>query len=126
MAIQTVNIGGQVTVVNNSLRSVIGLSDNFTTTGSNSITNNANISTGSWQVLDQGSNTSLKYMFATNLDATSSCYIAINSAGTSSYSAYLGPGDVAIIPNNGTSVVLYAKATGSHNPIILQYLAVEA
>jgi hypothetical protein len=122
---QNIVIGGSITLVNNNLRTVIALSDQFTTTGSNSISSNANIATGSWQVIDQGSDTNYRYGFFTNLDATSSVKLAINSAGTSSYAAWLQPGDVAIIPNIG-SAVLYAQATGSHSPIILQYLLTES
>ena len=126
MSSQTITIGGAITLVNNNLRTVIGLSDSFTTTGSNSISSNANVATGSWQIVDQGSDANLRYLFASNLDATSSIYLAVGSSSTSSYSAFLMPGDVAIIPNNGTTVPVFAKATGSNSPVILQYLAVES
>ena len=126
MSTQTLSIGVSITLVNNNLRTVIGLSDTFNTTGSNSLSSNANVNTGSWQVVDQGSNTNLRYLFANNLDLTSSVYIAIGSSSTSSYSAFLLPGDVAIIPNNGSTVPIFAKAPGSNGTIILQYLAVES
>lgn len=120
-----VQIGGQVTVVSGLLRNIFGLSDQFTTTGSNFISNNASVNTGSWQIVDQASNTNFRYGFFTNTDATSSCKIAINTTATSSYSAYLQPGDVCIIPNSG-SCVIYAQAVGANSPIILQYLLVES
>jgi len=122
---QSLSIGGTVTLVANNLRTILSLADTITTTSSNSVINNANISTGSWQVVDQASNPNLRYAFFTNLDATSSCYIAINTAATSSYSALLQPGDVCILPNSG-STVLYAKAIGSNSPIVLQYVATAA
>lgn len=121
----TVTIGGVVTLISSGLKTIISLSDNFNTTGSNFISNNANIPTGSWSVLDQGSDTNLRYGFFVNTDATSSVMLAINASGTSSYAAYLQPGDIAILPNVGSSVVLYAKATGSNSPVILQYLLTE-
>jgi hypothetical protein len=74
--------------------------------------------------VDQGSNSDFRYGFFSNLDATSSIYLAIGSASTSSYSAFLQPGDVAIIPNYGTTPI-FAKATGSNSPAILQYLLTE-
>jgi len=122
---QSLTIGGTITLVNNNLRTLLNLTDTITTTSSNSITNNANINTSSWQVLDQGSNSNLRYAFFTNLDATSSCLIAMNTTATSSYSALLQPGDVCIMPNSG-STILYAKATGSNPTIVLQYVATSA
>jgi hypothetical protein len=119
---QQLTIGGSITLVNNNLRTIIGLSDSFTTTGSNSISSNANIPTGSWTVVDQGSDTNFRYGFFTNLDPTSSCKIAINSTG--SYSNWLQPGDVAVVANSG-SAVIYAQAYGANSPIILQYLLTE-
>jgi hypothetical protein len=123
MSQNTVTIGGQITVVNAGLKSIISLTDSFVTTGSNSITNNATISTSSWVVIDQGSNTNYRYGFYSNLSATSSIKIGVNTSA--SYSTYLEPGDVAIIPASG-SVIIYATATsGDLNPI-LQYVLVEA
>lgn len=122
----TVTVGGVVTLVSSGLKNVMTLADNFYTTGSNFIANNANVNTGSWQILDQGSDTNLRYGFFCNTDATSSVKLAINAAGTSSYAAFLMPGDCAIIPNLGSSVVLYAQATGSNPTIVLQYLVTEA
>jgi hypothetical protein len=124
MAQNNVTIGGQVTVVNSGLKSIINLSDSFTTTGSNSITNNANVSTSSWVVIDQGSNTNYRYGFYSNLSATSSIKLSLNV--TTSYSAYLEPGDVAIIPNSGSAVIYATATSGDLNPPpILQYVIVE-
>ena len=119
---QTLNIGGQISLVNNNLKTVVSLSDNLTTTGSNSLSNNANINTGSWQVLDQGSNGDFRYGYFSNLSLTSSIKIALNSTG--SYSSWLQPGDVSVLANSG-SAVLYAYASGSQSPAILQYLITE-
>jgi hypothetical protein len=121
---QTIQIRGQVSLSNSNLVTTINLTDTLTTTGNNSISNNANIATGSWQVLDQGSNGDFRIGYFANLDATSSIKIAIGSTGTASYAAMLLPGDIAIIPNSG-SAVIYAQAVGAHSPVILQYLLSE-
>lgn len=121
---QTISTNGQVTLINNNLRTTLNLVSTATTTGSNSIMNNANVVTGSWAQLDQASNTDYRYGFYANLSLTSSIKIAINSAGTSSWAAYLFPGDVAMIPNSGSSLV-FVQATGSESPAILQYILSE-
>ena len=121
----TLNIGSQVSFVAGQLKVVFPLVDSLTTTGSNFVANNANIVTGSWQVLDQASNTNFRYGFFANTDQTSSVKLAISAAGTSSYAAFLMPGDVCILPNSG-SAVIYAEAVGANSPIILQYFLTEA
>lgn len=121
---QTIQIRGSVNLVNGNLVTTVNLADTLNITGSNSITNNANIATGSWQILDQASNNDFRIGYFANLDATSSCKIAISSAGTASYAALLLPGDVAIIPNSG-STVIFAQAVGTKSPIVLQYLVCE-
>ena len=121
----TVTVGGVVTLSSGGLKNVFSLSDNFNTTGSHFITDNASVNTGSWQVLTQGSDANMRYGFFVNTDLTSSCKLAINASGTSSYAAWLQPGDCCILPNLG-SVVLYAEATGSNPTIVLQYLLTEA
>lgn len=117
------NLGGQVTLSAGPQKATFNLADSYTQTGSNFISLAANITTGSWGVLSQGSNSDFRYGFFANLDATSSCYVAVNS--TASYAALLGPGDVAAIPGSG-SAVLYAKASGANGTIVLQYLCIEA
>lgn len=119
----TVTIGGNITLVSNQLRSTVSLIDTLNTTSSNYVSNNQNIATGSWQLVDQGSNPNMRYFFGSNLNTTSSIKIAIGSTATASYSAYLNPGDVAIIPNQaGNNVPIFAYAVGASSPAILQYL----
>ena len=119
---QLINIGGQVTLTNNNLRTIISLVNSLNTTGDNSISTNANVTTAGWQVIDQGSNDDFRMGFFTNLNETSSIQLAINN--TSSYAAWLQPGDVAILPNSG-SCILYAQAIGASTPATLQYLLTE-
>lgn len=121
---QSIAVNGQVTLINAGLRTVMSLQDSFNTTGSNSISNNQNITTAGWSLLNQGSNNDFRLGYFANLGLTSSIQIAINE-DTSSYCAWLQPGDVAVIPNSG-SVNLYAKAYGAETPVILQYLLSEA
>lgn len=119
---QTYTVSGQIVLSNNNLRNIVTLSENVTTSGSNSLTNTANIPTGSWTPIDQGSNSDFRFGYFTNLDATSSIWLALNN--TSSFASFLQPGDLSIITNSGTAS-LYAKATGSNSPALLQYILIE-
>jgi hypothetical protein len=121
---QTINLNGQFTIVNSNLRTVVNLVRSIATTGSNSIANTANITTGSWTQIDQASNGDFRIGYFANLSTTSSVKVAINSAGTGSYSTILFPGDVAVISNSG-SVLLWAYASGSESPATLQYVLSE-
>jgi hypothetical protein len=125
---QTINSNGQIVTVNNNLRQLFTLNQAITTTGSNSLANNANVTTGSWQVVDQGSNADFRYGYFANLDLTSSIKVAITTGGTTSFAVNLQPSDVAILCSSG-STVIYAQASGSNGQLngsaILQYFVTE-
>lgn len=116
---QAYTISGQITVNNNNVRTIVTLTDTTTTTSSNAISNNVNVATGSWQVLDSGSNTTFRFGYFANTDLTSSVKIAMGS--TASNASILQPGDFCILTNN-TSSVIYLQATGSNSPVLLQYV----
>lgn len=121
---QQYTVSGQIVVTNNNLRNIITLSENVSTTGSNSIANTANIPTGSsWTLLPSGSNTDFRFGYFANLDNSASIYIAIGN--TASYASLLKVGDFCILTNSG-SANLYAMATGSLQPAILQYALIES
>lgn len=116
---QTISLSGQLISTNGNLKNLFTLTDSLTTTSSTSLTNNQAIPTGSWTSLDQGSNTDFRLGYFVNTDATASIKLAVNS--TASYSAWLQPGDLALISNSG-SATLYAqtfRSTGSN--AVLQY-----
>jgi len=123
---QTTVISGQVVNTNNSIRSTLSLQYSLTPTGSNSIANSATITTGSWQVIDQGSNSDFRFGYFYNMDSTSSVKIAIGN--TSSYSTWLQPNDVSLIANSGSSVI-WAQAYGNNGlptgSMTLQYFLTE-
>jgi hypothetical protein len=112
--------GGVVVLSFGGSKVSLNLSDNYTSTGSHFVNENASVASGSWSVLPQGNNANCRYSFFVNNDATSSCFIGVN--GTGSY-AILGPGDTASIPFSG-SAVLYAQA--NKNALVLSYLCMEA
>ncbi len=116
---QNYSISGQIVLTNGSLRNIVSLQDITTTTSSNAIVNTVNVATGSWQVVDAGSNTNFRFGYFSNLDATSSLKIAVGSTG--SYASLLLPGDFAILTNSGSAVV-YVQATGASSPAQLQYI----
>jgi hypothetical protein len=119
---QSINIGGQLTCVNGNIKTVISLTDSFTTTGSNSLSNTANIVTSSWVTIDQGSDTNFRYGYFTNASTSSTIQVAVGSTG--SYALFLQPGDIGILANSG-SAVLYAYASGSQSPALLGYFVTE-
>jgi len=122
---QTYTISGQLVLTNNGLRNIVTLSENVTTSGSNSLANTANIPTGStWTVLPSGSIGDFRFGFFQNLDSSASIKIAIGSTATASYSNNLQVGDFCILTNSG-SANIYALATGSTQPALLQYILVE-
>lgn len=121
---QSINLTGQFTVNNGSLRNLINLATNTTTTGSNSICNNANVPSGSWSLIDQGSNADFRIGIFKNVDLTSSIKVALGSSATSSFSSYLYPGDTAILYGSG-STSIYAFATGTNTTGSLQYILSE-
>jgi hypothetical protein len=121
---QQYSITGQLVVTNNNLRNMVTLVENTTTSGSNSITNTSNIPTGStWTVLPSGSNSDFRLGYFSNLDVSASIKIAIGN--TASYASNLQLGDFCILTNSG-SAQLYALATGSLLPALLQYILVES
>jgi hypothetical protein len=124
MSAQTYTISGQLVLNNDSCRTIATLSENTTTSGSNSIANTANIPTGSvWTMLPTGSIGDFRFGYFSNLDVSASIKIAIGN--TASYASNLQIGDFCILTNIG-SAQLYALATGSLLPALLQYILVES
>lgn len=115
-------INGQVTLTNTNLRNIGTLTTNLTTTGSNNVSNVANITTGSWSTISQGSNADFRWGYFVNLDATSSVAIAINSSA--SVASYLQPGDWCVLTYSG-SPAIYASGSGASGTILLQYILTE-
>lgn len=121
---QTINLNGQLVLVNGNLRNLLNLALNITTTGSNSVCNNMNVTTGSWQQIPQGSNTDFRFGIFKNIDTVSTIKLAVTDSGTSSYATLLQPGDTAILTNNGAAN-LWAYASGSNGTAVLQYIISE-
>ena len=116
---QTFSISGQITLTNGTLRTQVSLADSNTTTSTQGLSNVQTIS-NSWTVIDPGSNTSFRFGYFNNLDATASVKIAIGN--TSSYASLLLPGDFCFLTNSSSAVV-YAQATGATSAQ-LQYIYV--
>jgi hypothetical protein len=116
---QSYSISGTVTVTNGSLRNIVSLADVNQTTGTNALTNNQSIPTGSWVALDTGSNATMRFAYIANTNETSSVKIA--SGNTASLASVLQPGDFCILTNTGSNA-LYAFASGSSSPVQLQYI----
>jgi len=120
---QQINIQGSLGVVNNNQRFTSTLNGSLTTSGSNSVSIAANITTASFQALQSGSNVDFRIGCFTNNDLTSSIIIAIG--GTGSWASILQPDDSCLLTYSA-SAVIYAKATGSHSPALLNYTLVSA
>lgn len=116
---QTYNIQGQITVTNNNIRNIVSLAEANTTTSSTVIVNNASIPTGSWVAIDSGSNTTFRFGYFCNTNLSSSVKIAVG--GTGSNASILTPGDFCMLTYD-SAVAIYAFATGSVSPVILQYI----
>lgn len=117
-----VNITGQIVITNSPTRNILSLQYSLVPAGSNNIVNTANITTGTWQTIDQGSNGDFRLGYFYNSSTTSSVKIAIG--GTTDYAAWLQPGDYCILPNSG-SATIYAQAYGAESPMVLQYFLTE-
>jgi hypothetical protein len=122
MATSQINLSGKLNLVNNQTIQ-FPLQFIYTTSGSNFVANSANISTGSWQVVDQGNNSDLRLGAFTNMDASASIYLGIG--GTGSFSV-MQPGDDNLITFTG-STVLWAMSKGavSSSFAVLNYLVFE-
>jgi hypothetical protein len=118
----TINVSGQIVVTNSNLRNIATLSTALTTTGSNTIANVMNVTTGSWAVISQGSNADFRWGYFCNCDATSSVAIAVNSSA--SVASYLQPLDWCVLTYSG-SPALYASGSGASGTILLQYVLSE-
>lgn len=116
---QNLSLSGQIVVTNGGLRNIITLNDTLNTTSSTAIVNNQTVVTGSWQVVDSGSNTNLRFIYLSNTDTTSSVKIAFGN--TTSLASVLQPTDFCILTYTG-STTIYAQATGSNASVVLQYL----
>jgi hypothetical protein len=121
---QTTTISGQLVNTNNNIKSIMSLQYALTPTGSNSIANSATVYTGSWQMVNQGSNSDFRFGYFSNLDTTSSVKLAI--ASTASYASWLMPGDLVVLTNSG-SASIWAQAYGNNGTgsVILQYFLSE-
>src|ERR1039458_7564411 len=102
MSAQTYTISGQLVLTNNNIRNIATLSENTTTSGSNSIANTANIPVGStWTSLPTGSIGDFRFGYFSNLDVSASIKIAIGN--TASYASNLQLGDFCVLTNSGSS-----------------------
>jgi len=95
---------------------------NIITTGSNYTSLTPNV-TASWQQLDQGNNKDLLVGIFTNLDNTSSIYIALGNTG--SVASILNPNtiDNCLLCYSG-STAIYAKSVGGNPSPQLNYTIV--
>lgn len=118
---QQYTIQGLLTLTNNNVRTIVTLAESTTCTSSTAIMNNASLPTGSWIALDTGSNASFRFGYFSNTNETSSVKIALGS--TASNASILQPGDFCILTNDAAAQV-YAYASGSASPVILQYVYV--
>ena len=118
----SLQISGQITLTNNNLRNIGALVTNLTTTGSNNLSNVQNITTGSWSVIQQGSNSDFRWGYFVNLDTTSSIAIAVSSSA--SVASFLAPGDWCVLTYSG-SPNLYASGSGANGTVLLQYIITE-
>lgn len=116
---QQYTIQGQLTLTNNNVRTIVSLADSTTCTSSTALINNVSLDTGSWVALNTGSNTTFRFGYFSNTNATSSVKIAVGSTGSNA--SILQPSDFCILTNNAAAQV-YAYASGSASPVILQYL----
>lgn len=123
----TVNFQGTVQIANgnSTVATTIRLNETLTVSGSTFTSTPGTataVNTGAFAPLPSGSNATLRYGIFTNADISGSVFIGIGSAVTSSV---LAPGDFAVIPWRGVGqTIVYAAASGSTNPVQLNYTLV--
>jgi len=118
-----ITINGTSTVNINNGNPSVPLGVNYQMTGSNATWTVSNLTANTWQSLDTGSLSNLRYAAFDNI-GTASVYIATGSAG-GNLLAKLLPNDNLVLPWDGlTNPTLYAYASGSMS--ILMYFVAEA
>lgn len=117
----TIQSNGSITFAASEMQVIGNTSNLYTMTGSNISANIQNIAVGSWQGLDTGSLSDIRFAYISN-DGSGSVNISTDSGG-SNVIAILQPLDWAYIPWSGSSG-LYARAYT--NPAVLTTIIAEA
>ena len=115
----TLSITGTVNLNNQSLLTQCVLTNKVNLSSSNNLGVTQQITGSAWTQINSGSATNLRYFAAANNDVSASIWLT-NATSSASFTCML-PGDTLLIPYSG-SMNLYAKPTGSHNPVWLQYV----